>query len=67
LPALPLNDKGIMLRYSQSSVQIMSLSDPSTRIALAVFLHDIGKLAENAAELDHRAVRAWLAHWKETQ
>lgn len=55
-----------MLRQRQSSVQIMSLSDPSTRIALAALLHDIGKLAERAAELDYRAVRAWLAHWKET-
>jgi metal-dependent HD superfamily phosphatase/phosphodiesterase len=56
-----------MLRQRQSSVQIMSLSDPSTRIALAAFLHDIGKLAERAAERDYRAVRASLAHWKETQ
>ena len=39
----------------------MSLSEASTRIALAAFLHDIGKLAERAAELDYRAVRAWTA------
>lgn len=39
----------------------MNLSDPSTRIALAAFLHDIGKLAERGTELDYRAVRAWTA------
>ena len=32
---------------------------PSARVALAAFLHDVGKLAERAAELDYRAVRAW--------
>ena len=39
----------------------MTLTDPSTRIALAAFLHDVGKLAERATELDYRAVRAWTA------
>lgn len=39
----------------------MNLSDPSTRVALAALLHDIGKLAERAAELDYRAIRAWTA------
>lgn len=29
-------------------LQIMPLTDPSTRIALAAFLHDVGKLAERA-------------------
>ena len=42
-------------------MQIMNLSDPSTRIALAALLHDVGKLAEGAALLDYRAVRAWTA------
>jgi hypothetical protein len=50
-----------MLRQRQSSVHIMNLSDPSTRIALAAFLHDVGKLAERVARLDYRAVRAWTA------
>ena len=30
----------------------MTLTDPSTRVALAAFLHDIGKLAERAG-IDH--------------
>ena len=42
-------------------LQIMPLTDPSTRIALAAFLHDVGKLAERASELDYRAVRTWTA------
>ena len=37
----------------------MALTDPSTRIALAAFLHDIGKLAERVTGLDYRAVRTW--------
>lgn len=39
----------------------MNLRDPSTRIALTALLHDVGKLAERATELDYRAVRAWTA------
>ena len=37
---------------SPMSAQIMNQADPSTRIALAAFLHDIGKLAERAG-IDH--------------
>jgi hypothetical protein len=37
----------------------MNLTARSTRIALAAFLHEVGKLAKRATELDYRAVRTW--------
>ena len=37
----------------------MTLTDPSTRIALAEFPHEAGHLAGGSAGLDYRAVRAW--------
>ena len=50
-----------MLHHRNPPAQNMNPIDASTRIALAAFLHDIGKLAERAVELDYRAVRARAA------
>ncbi len=37
----------------------MTLTDPSTRIALAAFPHEAGHLAGGSTALGYRAVRAW--------
>ena len=38
----------------------MNLSDPSTRIALAALLHDLGKLAERARiEVNREQLEIW--------
>ena len=39
----------------------MTLTDPTTRIALAAFLHEERGSAGRATELDYRALRAWSA------
>ena len=57
-----------MLRQRQSTAHTMSLSEASTRIALAAFLHDIGKLAERARiEVNREQLEIWkqldCPHW----